>query len=122
MIEQTPILNLHKATHSVYSLAAYFNGIKITHQTPADVVEEDKEDIDLIQHKSSLVTNDTSFEANINAFKFSKADFDFILSDHVHICTLSDAEFIEGTVDIVNMEECASVVVDDDEMLYSEDF
>lgn len=51
----------------------------------------------------------------------SATDFDFIKSDSLHICRLTPSEFAEGVVDLVHMEECVSVVVDDDDMLFSED-
>lgn len=122
IIEQAPIISLHKMNQGVYTLATYLNGPKANQQLISDLDNEDKEDIDLQSTKSALSVEPSCFQSKINAYEFNRTDFDFIKSEHAHICTFSDAEFKEGVVDLVNMTECVSVIIDDDEMLFGEDF
>lgn len=119
LIEQSPIISANKTSQGVFSLAGFLNGPKATKQVIPDIIEdEDKDGLNVRASDSRLSTQETAFQSRVNAFEFGRTDFDFIKSDHVHICLLSDSEFKDGVVDLVNMQECVSVVVEDEEMLF----
>ena len=122
LIEHTPMFSMHKMGQSAYTLASYLSNIKSGQQAPPEVVDDDKDDLDISTDVSLQVGEPTNFQPNVNAYEFAKADFDFIRSDHMHICSMSELEFRDGMVDIMNMDECVSIIVDDDDMLYGEDF
>ena len=122
LIEQSPIANLNKATPGIYSYAAFFNNPRAVQHLNSEFAEDNnKEDIDLQSTRSALSIEPSNFQSNLNDYEFNRTDFDFIKSDHIHICSLSENEFLDGVVDLLNMNECVSVIVDDEEMLFGDD-
>ena len=121
-LEQAPIIKKSNNSQGVYSIATYLNGPKENQQFSSEIIEDDnKGDIDFQDILSTLSINPSDFQYNLNAFEFNRTDFDFIKSDYVHICMLSEQEFQEGTIDLLNMSESVSVIVDDEDMLSYDD-